>query len=307
MQAHAAIEVGLQLARIGQLAQVGRSAQFARERVEAGAHSLQFSRTRVLALVQGADGDDGAAVPEAVEDVARLLHGGPHQQQVGILEIDLFGGIEVFIADIAPADEGDPAVDDPGLVVHAPVQADGAQGHFHGAHPDAVAVAARIEDAHIDQRMAVEREDGRVLAPCVDIVEQYAHAHAAVGRAQQFAHQQASRDVVMPDVVLQVETAARFARAQGAQGERFQIVVDQGRAAVARALRQLWRQHAVEQGGIDRHGQGRARRPQRAFGEAPVAVQGGDAEHGKQGGQQQQFDEHAAHRQRTARRLRRAE
>ena len=257
--------------------------------------------------MQGDDGDDGAAVPEAVEDVARLPHGGPHQQQVGILEIDLFGSIKIFIADIAPADEGHPAVDDPGLVVHAPVQTDGAQGHFHGAHPDAVAVAARIEDAHVDQRVAVEGEDGGVLAARVDIVEQHAHAHAAIGRAQQFAHQQASRYVVVPDVVLQVEAAARFARAQGAQGERFQIVVDQGRAAVAGALRQLRRQHAVEQGGIDRHGQGRARRAQRTFGETPVAVQGGNAEHGKQGGQQQQFDEHAAHRQRAARVLRRAE
>jgi hypothetical protein len=114
--------------------------------------------------MQGTDGNDGAAVPETVEDVARLLHGRPHQQQVGILEVDLLGGIEVLVADIAPADDGDAAIDDPGLVVHAPVQADRAQGHFHGAPPDAVAVAAGIEDAHLDQRVAVEREDGGILA-----------------------------------------------------------------------------------------------------------------------------------------------
>ena len=110
----------------------------------------------------------------------------------------------------------------------------------------------------------------------------------------------------MPDVILQVDAAARLARAQGAQGERFQVVVDQGRAAVPGALLQLRRQYPIEFRGIGSHGQGLPWRAQRTFREAAKAVQGTDAERGEKGRVQQQLDEHAAHRQRRARRLRRA-
>src|SRR5690606_22415660 len=102
--------------------------------------------------------------------------------------------------------------------------------------------------ADLDVRMRVQRQQRRVLARGVDVVEQHAHAHAALGRLPGLVHQQVAGEVVVPDVVLQVQAAPGLARGQGPGGERIQPVGQQDRPGLARVPRQQRLQFAVELG-----------------------------------------------------------
>src|SRR3546814_11734010 len=84
----------------------------------------------------------------------------------------------------------------------------------------------------------------RIVAFGVQVVEQDAHAHPALGGLPCLVCQQAAGGIVVPDVVLQVEAAPGLARRQRARGERVEPVGDEedpgpiGRAA--------WRERVCE-------------------------------------------------------------
>ena len=151
----------------------------------------------------------GVAVPVLVEGLRRLLHHRADRDQVEVAEIGV-AGIEIGVADIAAADDGDVAVHDERLVVHAPVEpvriqqelgGPGEQGRFLRGE--------RVEQPHLDVRMGIQRVEHVDRPSGVDVVHQQAHAHAAIRRRQQpLRHQPASR-VVVEDVVLQVERMLR--------------------------------------------------------------------------------------------------
>ncbi len=182
-----------------------------------------------------------------VENGAGLAGGRAGQQQVQVAEIDVRARVEVLGADVAAADDGDAAVGDPGLVVHAVVDAEDPLHHLQQA-PQALAVAERVVQAHFDARMGVERQQLRVHPLGVHVVQQQPHPHPALGRRVHVVHQQVADHVVVPHVVLQIEAAAGLAGDHRARGEGFQAVDQVGRAALPRVRGELCLERPVQRG-----------------------------------------------------------
>ena len=240
----------------------------------AGVAMRTQSRQRALFRPgQRGERNDRGAVPEVVEDRRRLPDRRAHQHRVQVEEVGLRGGIEILVAHVASAHHRHPAVGDPGLVVHATVHRHRAQQHFAGPPQHAGAAARGIEQAHFDIGVGIQRGQVRILAVRGHVVQQQAHAHAAVGRAQHLVAQQVAGEVVVPDVVLQVQAAPRGACAGGTHGEGVQVVGQQRHAAAPGMRAQQGRDGAVERGGIGRGRQRMRGRPPCRLGEASVAVQ----------------------------------
>ena len=126
------------------------------------------------------------------------------------------GGVEIGIADVASAEDGDAAVGDPGLVVHAPVDAPEAQDHFEPAQQRAFAAAEGVEQPDLDIRMRVDRAVVGIAPLCVDVVEQQPDTDAAIGGLDDLLGEQAAGQIVLPVVILQVEAALGISRSGGA-------------------------------------------------------------------------------------------
>ena len=111
---------------------------------------------------------------------------------------------EVFVADVAPADDGSRIVGGQRLVVHAVVQApevgEVAQ-HAEGSLPEWVV------EPHLEVGVRSKCEKGRIEAGDSIVVQQETHPHAPRRGAPQRLEQEDTGNVVMPDVVLDVERA----------------------------------------------------------------------------------------------------
>ena len=168
-------------------------------------------------------------------------------EHVDVGEIQVGLGIEILVPQIAPADDGHAVVRQPQLVVHAPVLLRQVEQPAHGSrHAGAAAQMQRVEHADLDLRMRRQRGDDPVQAIAGGVVEQNAHAHATVGRLEQFLHQHPRADAVMNDVVLQIEAALGVADQLGAGGEGFGAVGQQAKAGAALMGRSLGLDRAAE-------------------------------------------------------------
>ncbi len=78
-----------------------------------------------------------------------------------------------------------------------------------------------IEEADLDIGMRVERREVGVAILEVDVVDQDAHAHAAVGGAKQVSGEEQAGGIRIPLVVLHVETSFGQVRQHDARRERF--------------------------------------------------------------------------------------
>ena len=103
------------------------------------------------------------------------------------------------------------------LVVHAPVQP--LELREEGESPRA-ALRERVVQANLDVRVGVERGENGIESPRVQVVEQQAHAHAALRRAPQRLEEQQAGLVAVPDVVLRVDRPLRLGGEQHAGSER---------------------------------------------------------------------------------------
>ncbi len=160
----------------------------------------RFAREKLVdRLAQG-------AVPVLVETVPELLGHRADTEHVDVGEVHVGLGIEILVAQIAPADDGHAVVRQPQLVVHAPMLLRQVEQAAHGrGHAGAAAQVQRVEHADLNLRMRRQRGDDLVQAIAGGVVEQDAHAHAAVGGLEQFLHQHPRADAVVDDVVLQIE------------------------------------------------------------------------------------------------------
>jgi hypothetical protein len=100
--------------------------------------------------------------------------------------------------------------------VHAPVDA---REVTHVIAQPPRAAGERVEQAHLDVGMRVQRGNRRVHAFCVLVIQQHAHTHAALGRLPQSMSQQSAGGVRMPNVVLHIDAALRCARQRMARCE----------------------------------------------------------------------------------------
>ena len=161
----------------------------------------QFGRRTLFR--HGRDRKRRGTVPVQVEGVRDLSYHRPDRDHVEIAEIEVCLRLEVFVADIAPTDDRGLVVGSEGLVVHAPVDAFEIHQHSERARR---AQRHWIEQPDLEVRVGIEREQMGVVRRGTEIVQQQAHAHAAIGRAQQPLREQPAGLVAVPDVVLHIET-----------------------------------------------------------------------------------------------------
>ena len=174
------------------------------------------------------------AVPVLIETVPELLGHRPHAEHVDVGEIQVRLGIEILVAQIAPADDGRAVVRQPQFVMHAPVlqrQVEQAPGRAGDA--GTATQMQRVEQANLDLRMRRQRGDDLVETIAGGVVEQDAYAHATVGSLEQFLDEHSRADAVVDDVVLQIEADLRVADQLGAGSERFGAVGQQAEAGAA--------------------------------------------------------------------------
>ena len=223
------------------------------------------------------DGLAQGAVPILVETVAELLGHRAHAEHVDVGEIKVGFGVEIFVAQVAPADDGRAVVRQPQFVVHASMLQRQVEQAPHGArHAGAAPQVQRVEQANLDVGMGGEGGDDLIEAVAGGVVQQDTHTHATVGGLEQFIHEQAGADAVVDDVVLQVEAGLGVADQFGAGHERLAAVGQQAKAGAALMRRGL---------GLDRTAERRLRRRQGIAGDARHIHRGAAAQ--GQGAQQE--------------------
>ena len=192
---------------------------------------------RLTQLVLGkAQGDKIAnrlaqcAVPVLVEAVTQLFCHRAYAEQVDIGEIQLRLGIEILVAQIAPAHDRHAVIGQPELVVHAPVLARKVEQPPHcPGHARAAPQLQRVEQADLDIGMGRKGCQHIVQAITGRVIEQDAHPHPAICRLEQLVDQHARTQPVVDDVVLQVEAGLRVADQLRPGPERFAAVGQQAK------------------------------------------------------------------------------
>ena len=207
------------------------------------------------AEVEARDRHRAGAVPVIVELPAHVGHDRAGQRDVQVREVRVRGGAEIFVADVPAADDRDAVVGDPRLVVHAMVQPARAQQPLAGPAEQARATVEWIEQPHLDVGVQVGHGQALVLVARIEVVDQDANAHAALGGAQQLAGQQPPGEVLVPDVVLRVQRAFGRRRGRRAVGVGLGVVLDQADARGYRVRPEL-----ADHGAIERRGGGRRHR-----------------------------------------------
>ena len=148
------------------------------------------------------------ALPELFEAHGQLLHRGPGSEYVVIGELPLGVDLEILVADVAAADEGDRTVGNEQLVVHAEIEPRVAEEVLETTHEAVVAaVSPGIEDADLDVRRPGEAKELLIAVDRLDIVDEDAHAYAAGGSPAERLGDELPRLITVEDVVLQIERA----------------------------------------------------------------------------------------------------
>jgi len=146
------------------------------------------------------------AVPVPIEQLGQPAHDGPAGEGIEIDEVLCRPAPKVPVTDVAPARHGHDAVGDHQFVVHAPIdaieveqRAQQSGGQLSSAH------GKRIEQPHLDVVVGGKREQQLVITGGIQVVDQQAHAHAALCRIAQLAQEVAPGRVVLDLVILNVQ------------------------------------------------------------------------------------------------------
>jgi hypothetical protein len=123
---------------------------------------------RVLSRQRG-DRNRRLVIPIKIEFVGHLRHHRPDDHNVEIGKIHHRMRLEIFVADIAAADDRDLPVGGERLVVHSLINAPEVGDH---AQQPGRTQGHRVEHPHLDVRMTVDGEQGSVGGHRAEIVEQ---------------------------------------------------------------------------------------------------------------------------------------
>ncbi|MDT4832232.1 hypothetical protein FQZ97_657760 [compost metagenome] len=189
--------------RIGFVGRRHEAREVAHQRSEA------FARRSRCGGAGGRDGLEGIrqrSVPEGVEARRQRVHRRPGHQRVHVDEVRRLAAPEVLVGDVASAGDGEAVVGNEELVVHAPVHAaDLVQRQQHARAQATAAHRQRVEDAHLDVGVRGQPGQHLVVSARVQVVDQQAHAHAALRRVAQLAQELPPRAVWGHHVVLHVD------------------------------------------------------------------------------------------------------
>ena len=189
------------------------------------------------------------AVPVLVEAMAELLGHRPYAEHVDIGEVQVRLGIEVFVAQIASADDGHCAVCQPQFVVHASMLLRQIEQPPHVARgASAAAQIERVEQANLNVGVRGEGGDDFIQAVAGGVVQQDADAYAAICGLQQLIDQRPRAEAVVNDVVLEVQAGLGIADQFGPRHEGFSAVGQQAKTRAAFMRRGLSHDRASEGG-----------------------------------------------------------
>ena len=155
-------------------------------------------------------------IPVPVEALAHLLRHPPEGEQVQVGETHPRTGSEVRIADVAPADDRQAPVCNPGLVVHAPMQSRELANPREPALPSAT--HRRIEQPYFQPGQGIEHCKHGIERGHAVVIDEQADTNATLGCAPRLFEQQPPRRIVVPEVDLHVERALRAARGMTRSG-----------------------------------------------------------------------------------------
>ncbi len=159
-----------------------------------------------LAAGQRLHGDGQRAGPVFVEAGRQLAGDGAGRKHVVVGELPIGIDLEILVADIPAADQGDGVIDHQQLVMHAEIEAPEIEQEFGGPQGGHMAaVAKRVEHAQLYLRMRFEHPELLVAGHGLAIVDQDTYPHPAVGGQQHGARQQLPRLVAPENEVLQVD------------------------------------------------------------------------------------------------------
>ncbi len=176
----------------------------------------------------------GCGIPVLVEGRGRITHDGAQHREVEIDEVHLLVRAEVFVSDIAAADDRDTVVSNPALVVHAAVDTLEIHRAFTRFAQAAASRNPRIEHPHLDVRVGRERRIAVVLRARVEVVDVEPYAHATIRGLEELLREIDSGEVGVPDVRLDVQAPRREPRALHAHDEGFGALGRQVKCRLAR-------------------------------------------------------------------------
>ena len=194
-----------------------------------------------------------------------------HHHQIGVDRVSsaVTRRPEIGITDVSTADDGQPPIRDPRLAMHPSVEPRQTQQHFQPAPQSMAPVSGRVEQAHLNLRMLIQRQKGRIKALHIDIIQQQPDTHAAIRRRQQIGNQQPAGHIGAPDIVDQIKTAPSQLRRKGTGGESFARIEQAKQSVLTRMRRFKWRIQRVQRGVWLGPGQRLARLAARGSGKAP--------------------------------------
>lgn len=157
-------------------------------------------------------GDHPGIVPVLIETAGDGRHHGTHSQDIEIAEIELAVQVVVLIGDVAAAEDGHAAVDDEGLVVHAPIEArkvapgpDEARQLAQGIQPQDT---GRVVQTDLDLGMVVEPGQKTGVGIEGDLVDDDPDPDPPLRRPQQALGGDLADVVLIPDKVLGIDGVA---------------------------------------------------------------------------------------------------
>src|SRR5690554_2179032 len=124
-------------------------------------------------------------IPVEMKTLRQLIHHRAQCEEVKIGKVARLIGAVILVTKIAPANNGQGAIGDPQLVVHAPVLTCGLWYRSqHPARHRATTHTERIVDTYLNIGMTVERCQSAALTHGADIINQQAHFNTALGGSQ---------------------------------------------------------------------------------------------------------------------------
>ena len=166
-------------------------------------------------------------IPEIVEDLGGVAHHRPDRRDIEVTEVGVGGHVEVVIADVAPAQNGQGVVGDHHLIVHPVIDAPEIAEQIQ--HPEA-AVGEGVEEPYLDLRVLVQGGDDGITAPKVYVVQEQANAKASIGCLQQSIGENPPALVGLPDIVLEIQALLRELGHGDARGKGVAAPRDQRQA-----------------------------------------------------------------------------
>ena len=142
-------------------------------------------------------------VPVGIEHRGDLGYNRPNCQDIEVGEFFTRVCVEILVGNISTADQRHLIIDRKRLVVHTA----GKTAHTESIHCARISMRKRIEDAELEILMRIQGREAGVVTFGVHVVDQEAHADAAIRCPQQRVDEHSAHEVVVDQEILCVDAA----------------------------------------------------------------------------------------------------